>query len=139
MDMDADNIRDASTEELEKMMQAIQDELARRKGEEEAPVTVEYSVSYHQYKGSGKAWIAELDPKTKARVRFLNPEYSRKGEHEVTKYFRLTPGMYEANSYLSRHHDQRVIFTVDEDGEIEYISKKDVPAHAIRRSSSASA
>lgn len=122
MILDLSKIEEISTEELEKAMAVIKDEIARRK-----ELTATYEVSYHRYKGSGKAWIAELDPATKARIRFLEPSFLRKTDsQEVTKFYELPPGMYETNSYLSKAYDVRKIIVVDENGKIETISRKEV-------------
>lgn len=57
-------------------------------------------LSYNAYKGTGKAWIAEIDPGTRKILGFLDAESSEKSGYKGTKRF-LVP-LIEGKCYKTR-------------------------------------
>lgn len=64
------DIKTLSIEELKSLFKEIQNELESR--QEKKSKIIE--LSYNQYKGSGKCWIARVDSETKKIIKFLDAE-----------------------------------------------------------------
>jgi hypothetical protein len=48
-----------------------------------------WTLDYNQYKGTGKAWIAEVDEQTKKIIAFLDPENNEKDGYKGTKHYNI--------------------------------------------------
>lgn len=78
-------------------------------------------LTYNQYKGSGKAWIAEVDPQTKKLDHFLDAESNIKDGYKGTKTFKVP--MIEGKMYWiceegTKSYDSKY-FRVVRDGKLE--------------------
>ncbi len=115
------NLENLTLEELVELKSKIDDEIARR----DTKVTV--TITANPFKGSGKAWIAEIDPNTKKKIQFLNPVHVEKDGYVLHKTYELLPGKYyEINEKLSRSYDRREVVRVDAGGNIQTINKREV-------------
>lgn len=102
------DLKNMKTEELLALQEAIQKELNNRSGK----VIVE--LGYHKYKGTGKCWVAEIDPATKKKLGFVDAvghEYIDK--YRGVKTFELQEGKtYELCETGTKSNDSRRIVTV---------------------------
>lgn len=61
-------LKELTIEELRELAAQVQDEIARKAEKQFAVV----ELAYNAYKGSGKCWVAKVDPQTKAKLGFLD-------------------------------------------------------------------
>lgn len=110
------NLKSMTTEELRQLIQDAQTELSFRS------VKVILELEYNRYKGSGKCWVAIVDPDTKKRLGFVNDESTnRRDNYSGKKIFCLTEGpMYEICTSGSKSTDNRYFARVI-DGQIERV------------------
>lgn len=89
------NLKEMSKEELQELLGAIQEELTARNKKESEVV----ELFYNRYKGSGKCWIATVDPETKKITGFLDAESVQKRDnYSGSKIFRVP--LTEGQTYL---------------------------------------
>lgn len=78
---------------------------------EKSQKTTEYiALDYNTYKGTGKAWIAAVDERTKKVIHFLDCDNNEKSGYKGTKHFyvALTEGtVYCFNSEGSKSSDSK--------------------------------
>ena len=76
-------------------------------------------LSYHQYKGTGKCWAAQVAPDTKKILGFVDAESNiRDGKYEGKKTFYLVDGYYLLCETGSKSQDKRRYVQVV-DGEMQ--------------------
>jgi hypothetical protein len=72
----------------------------------ESTATELVTLSYNAYKGTGKAWIAEIDPRTRKIIAFLDAESHEKiGTYKGEKRF-LVP-LVEGKCYKTREEGSK--------------------------------
>lgn len=85
------NLKGLSAEELKNLIEQATIELNSRPTTKKLIVTLEYN----KYKGSGKCWIANVDPQTKKILGFLNAESVQEtGMNKGKKTFSVPDGHY---------------------------------------------
>jgi len=100
--------RDANYSEIVTIMkQAMADE------------EVEVSLFYNQYKGTGKAWIANTD-NTRKILSFVDCFNHIKDGYKGERVFKLTDGLYIFNEEGSKSKDNRSFVEV-KDGQVNYL------------------
>jgi len=108
------------TEELIKMKikieNAIEEELKKRSGK------VTLKLRYNLYKGTGKCWVAVIDPVTKEKRGFLNPiSVNKDSAHAGEKILELQEGQtYMINEMGTKTRDTRKIILISE-GQIKEV------------------
>lgn len=105
-----------STEELLQMQKDIENELRVRSGK------VLVTLSYNTYKGSGKCWVAEINPTTKEKLGFLKPISSEStSNYSGTRTYELHEGKtYYMRQMGTKSHDEDKIVQVV-DGKLKYL------------------
>lgn len=98
------------TEELIAMKTAIEEELKKRNGK------AIIKLKYNQYKGSGKCWVAVIDPVTKEKLGFVNAtSINKTSNYSGEKIFELEEGnTYMTNEAGTKSSDTRKIVIVSE-------------------------
>lgn len=98
--------------ELLQLKDAIEDRILSLTKANEDPLMLE--LSYDLYKGSGKAWIAEVDEKTKKILGFLDAESNVKEDtYRGYKVFLIhKDGYYLSNEKGTGTQDKRTYFRV---------------------------
>ena len=98
------------TEELIAMKTAIEEELKKRSGK------VVIKLNFNQYKGSGKCWVAIIDPTTKEKLGFVNAiSVNKTANYAGEKVFELEEGKtYMTNEADTKSSDKRKIIIVSE-------------------------
>jgi len=98
------------TEELIAMKTAIEEELKKRNGK------VVIKLNFNQYKGTGKCWVAIIDPATKEKLGFVNAiSVNKTSTYKGEKVFELEEGKtYMTNEAGSKSSDDRKIVVVSE-------------------------
>lgn len=61
-------LKELTVDELHELAAQVADEIDRKAEKQFAVV----ELSYNAYKGSGKCWVAKVDPQTKAKLGFLD-------------------------------------------------------------------
>lgn len=61
-------LKELTVDELRELAAQVADEITRKAEKQFAVV----ELSYNAYKGSGKCWVAKVDPQTKAKLGFLD-------------------------------------------------------------------
>jgi len=98
-----------NTQDLNAMKMAIEEEIRKRSGK------VLVKVLFHQYKGTGKAWVAKIDPATKKIIEFLAPLSTTKDGYGGEKVYELCEGpTYMINEMGTKSQDHRRIVMVSE-------------------------
>lgn len=88
-------LKDLSVEELRELAAQVKDELDRKVGQQFAI----WELAFDARKGSGKCWIARVDPQTKAKLGFLDAtELKSRGKYSGTKTFSVP--LEEGEIYL---------------------------------------
>ena len=110
--MNKEYLEKLSLEELLKLKDNIEDIILKLTETKKGPVRIE--LSYKVGKGTGKAWIAEVDKKTKKILCFLDAESNIKEEsYSVYKVFLIKrDGYYLSNESGTRSKDKRTYFRV---------------------------
>jgi len=89
------NLQKLNMTELCSLFGEVEREIARRKGNEREVI----SLSYNQYKGSGKCWIARVDNETRKIIDFLQCEsVQRRDNYSGKKTFSVP--LIEGMCYL---------------------------------------
>ena len=89
------NLQEQTTEQLREFLAQVQAELANRNGKKAEIV----ELSYNQYKGSGKCWIARIDSATKKILSFLDADSKQpRDNYSGTKTFSVP--LVEGQCYL---------------------------------------
>ena len=98
------------TEELIAMKTAIEEELKKKSGK------VVIKLNFNQYKGSGKCWVAIIDPATKEKLGFVNAiSVNKTRNYSGEKVFELEEGKtYMTNEAGTKSSDERKIIIVSE-------------------------
>jgi len=97
----ANKTAEMATDELLRMQEEISAELKKRNGK----ITV--TLEYNRYKGTGKAWVAEIDQYGKI-VAFLDVIGSQKNGYQGEKTYELCEGKkYRINEVGSKSYDTR--------------------------------
>ncbi|MBT9165227.1 MAG: hypothetical protein DDT22_00913 [candidate division WS2 bacterium] len=95
-------LKNLTTEELQKLLAAIQEEIASRNGKR-----TKIHLAYHNYKGSGKCWVARVDEDKKI-LSFVDAHaVVRNGNHKGEKVFYLADGLYLTCEVGSKTQDDR--------------------------------
>ena len=110
--MNKEYLEKLSLEELLKLKDNIEDIILKLTETKKGPVRIE--LSYKVGKGKGKAWIAEVDKKTKKILCFLDAESNIKEEsYSGYKVFLIKrDGYYLSNESGTRSKDKRTYFRV---------------------------
>ena len=107
-----ENLKDLSVSELESLKNQIEIEIAQRSGNKHL-----LHLSYNQYKGSGKCWVARINPETKKILGFVDAESVQKdGNYKGEKTYELIDGNYLSCESGSKSTDNRTYFQI-KDGE----------------------
>jgi len=107
-----ENLSTLTKEQLLELQNEIAAEIGRRCASEFEIM----ELAYNTYKGSGKCWIATVDPATKKILRFLDPESKvPRDNYSGHKVFRVP--LVDGTTYLmcqsgSKSTDSRQYFTV---------------------------
>lgn len=109
------NINNMNLEELLELKQQIE-VLMKEKQNTVEPLIIE--LYFNRYKGSGKCWIANVDPKTKKILNFVDAESVQKRDsYSGKKTFAVTDGYYLFCESGSKSTDSRIYYKV-ENGEM---------------------
>lgn len=77
-------LKELSVEDLRELSAQVKDELERKVGQQFAI----WELAFDARKGSGKCWIARVDPQTKAKLGFLDATALKsRGKYSGTKTF----------------------------------------------------
>ncbi|MBT9170549.1 MAG: hypothetical protein DDT18_00892 [Actinobacteria bacterium] len=101
-------LKNLTTEELQKLLAAIQEELANRNGKK-----YEVRLTCHQYKGTGKCWVARVD-ETKKILDFVDAHTVIPDGYKKEKVFLLSDGLYLLNEVGTKSHDRRTYIRVQD-------------------------
>ena len=110
--MNKEYLEKLSLEELLKLKDDIEDRILELTKTKKEPVMLE--LYYNSGKGTGKAWVAEVDKKTKKILKFLDAESNVKEEtYRGFKVFLINKdGYYLSNQMGTRSKDERAYFKV---------------------------
>ena len=110
--MNKEYLEKLSLEELLKLKDDIEDRILELTKTKKEPVMLE--LYYDFGKGTGRAWVAEVDKKTKKILKFLDAESNVKEEtYRGYKVFLINKdGYYLSNQMGTRSKDERVYFKV---------------------------
>ena len=102
------NFEDMSLEDLIKLKEKIET-LISQKQEKKVVIT----LSYNHYKGSGKCWVAKIEPNTKKILNFVNAVgVDKRDNYRGTKNFELSDGYYLRCQEGSKKNDDRKYFQI---------------------------
>lgn len=88
-------LKDLSVEELRELAAQVRDEIDRKAEKQFAIV----ELLYNACKGTGKCWVARVDPSTKAKLGFIDAtELKSRGKYSGTKTFSVP--LEEGEIYL---------------------------------------
>lgn len=81
-----------------------------------------WELEYNTYKGSGKCWIAEIDPETKEKLSFLDAKSVEKdGTYKGKKTYKVP--LIEGKAYQFRESDTKSVdknyYRIVRDGKLE--------------------
>lgn len=110
--MNKEYLEKLSLEELLKLKDDIEDRILELTKTKKEPVMLE--LYYDFGKGTGRAWVAEVDKKTKKILKFLDAESNVKEEtYRGYKVFLINKdGYYLSNESGTRSKDKRNYFRV---------------------------
>lgn len=104
-----ENLKNMSLEELQALKSEIEKEIASRNSQKYI-----LHLSYHHFKGSGKCWLANIDPTTKKILSFVNAESVQKDDnHKGSKTFALMDGYYLSCESGTKSTDRRQYFKIE--------------------------
>ncbi len=110
--MNKEYLEKLNLKELLKLKDDIENRILELTETKKEPVMLE--LYYDFAKGTGKAWVAEVDKKTKKILKFLDAESNVKEEkYRGYKVFLINKdGYYLSNEMGTRSKDERVYFRV---------------------------